>query len=75
MSSTKRSHDEDAAHEAHDDRAKRSRRTRWGHDEEDASDAKRKTSASPKGAYVIECRRVLTLNCGLSAGVQEQMRC
>ncbi|EGZ16451.1 hypothetical protein PHYSODRAFT_314245 [Phytophthora sojae] len=48
MSSTKRSHDEDAAHEAHDDRAKRSRRTRWGHDEEDASDAKRKTSASPK---------------------------
>ncbi|KAE8998683.1 hypothetical protein PF011_g14948 [Phytophthora fragariae] len=50
MSSTKRSHDEAAAHETHDDRSKRSRRTRWGHDDEDACDgeATRKTSASPK---------------------------
>ncbi|KAG6615571.1 Poly(U)-binding-splicing factor PUF60 [Phytophthora cinnamomi] len=48
MSPTKRSHDEAAPHEAHDDRAKRSRRTRWGHDDEDAAEAKRKTSASPK---------------------------
>ncbi|KAE9049598.1 hypothetical protein PR001_g3162 [Phytophthora rubi] len=50
MSSTKRSHDEAAAHETHDDRSKRSRRTRWGHDDEDAcdGDATRKTSASPK---------------------------
>ncbi|KUF88535.1 m7GpppX diphosphatase [Phytophthora nicotianae] len=61
MSSTKRALEVDSAHE----RAKRSRRTRWGHDEDEDKDAaNRKTSASPKALSDIVKR--------LSSVVQEK---